>query len=757
MNNDEDDIPTLESADDQPVSDKSAGRSDLAASEALHWTSAEDPEMARAIKAAQASFTEFARHAELEYFRIVPVFTHVGVKAFFANPTRPGSGEHMFVEQILMDGKKITGVLNSAPQDIPNLKEGQRVTFPVSDLSDWFLVLNDKGLGGFTIDVMKRQMRPEQLKQYESQPPLAWYRHRTSLDAQSELERIPVCKKCGQRDLIAYSYKNGVCGLCANGAARSECPTCGAPLFRHSGQPPQCAACLKPEPPDESDEEPLFDDPDGDIPVLTVAGDNDAIRLSRPVKPKKQRNPAPKPIQRSPSSDEAKPKPTSRHHVWLWIVLVLLGVGSCVTTGVVAVRKGGESDAREVAELVRRHPVVIEKLGGIDECRMNFVASLNADTDTNVFEVRGPKGRGRLVASEGFLEYESIKLRMAEGEWELLDGRENGVAENEPVIPVPATLVPDVQVPNIVPPARQTPPPQPAPSAARPTNSGFGPPPAGASVAIAETPLRPGTPVFALHGATWHPAEVLAVRPDGMVVAYWPHLGHDFNRILPRMMIAVSEETLAKLQSDPGSFSPSVELAEGCLQPPPDGYVLVPEDLKLLPGTPVKFSPAGRLMLDYTVVRDNDSQVAVVRDQIPIREESMPRRRLIIQKSVIEQLSEPDAEQKLAARLKEIQAKSPLRARPARTYRITLPIPDTAERVTKDTPLEVGTRCSAERARRWGLVTVKALRDNGDVEIQWDGWNSIEPVTRESLTIDKKTLAELEAKRKPTEPDAKKE
>jgi len=209
MPSDPNDIPTLKLADDD---------------EPLHWTSAEDPDMARAILSAQASFTEFARHAELEYSRIVPAFTHVGVKAFFSNPRRPGSGEHMFVEQITTDGRNITGTLASTPQAIPNLREGQRVTFPVSDLSDWFLVIRDQGLGGFTIDVMKRQMRPAELKQYENQPPLAWYRHRTKWDAQSELDRIPVCKKCGQSDLIAASYRDGLCGLCANGTARSNCP-----------------------------------------------------------------------------------------------------------------------------------------------------------------------------------------------------------------------------------------------------------------------------------------------------------------------------------------------------------------------------------------------------------------------------------------------------------------------------------------------------------------------------------------------------
>ena len=136
----------------------------------------------------------------------------------------------------------------------------------------------------------------------------------------------------------------------------------------------------------------------------------------------------------------------------------------------------------------------------------------------------------------------------------------------------------------------------------------------------------------------------------------------------------------------------------------------------------------------------------------------------MIAKTVIEQLSEPESEQKFAARLKEVQAKNPLsrtdtssaarmaeqlrRTRPVRDYRITIPIPDTSERVTKETPLEIGNHCSAEWGRRWNLVIVTALRDNGDVEVKWDGWSTIEPVTRDSLTIDKKTLTELIAKQK---------
>ena len=751
--NDPEDIPILEVAEDQPVANKTGGGNGRAATDALHWTAAEDPDMARAIKAAQASFAEFARHAELEHFRVVPGFTHVGVKAFFANPKRPGSGEHMFVEDIATDGVTITGTLNSTPHAIPNLHEGQRVTFPISDLSDWFLVCGDKGLGGFTIDVMKRQMDPDELQQYESQPPLAWYRHRVKLDAIMELERIPVCNKCGHRDLIATSYKEGLCGLCANGATRTKCPSCGAPLIRNSNQPRKCAACLKPKPPTEPDSPPLIG-PDDDIPMLTVADDGDTFRLSRPVTQSKPRRAAQAPIKVSPLSEVTKSKPSSNHRVWLWVGLGSFGVVSFITLAVLVIRMSGRDDAKKVVEQIHRHPLVLEKLGGIEECEMNFLASLNeGGKNTDVFNVRGPKGSGQFVTHERFFSYDSIKLRTAEGEWELLDGRENGVAQNSPTVPTPTFAPPTTPV---------LPSPQPAPITVPPGQANQSQLPRGSSIATATTPLKPGTPIFALMGTSWPAAEVLAVRPNGTVVVHWPHLGHDMNRAMPRSAIAVSDETLAKLQNDPNAFSPSVELIPDTDYPPPDGHVVLPKNLKLLPGMPVKVNPAGRLMLDYTFVREEVGEVFLLRDQLPVREEKYPRKKLVIQKSIVEQLSEPDAEQKFAARLKEVQAKNPLartsspnvptpagRARPARTYQITIPVPETHERVTKDTPLEIGTRCSAEWGRRWNLVTVKALRDNGDVEVHWDGWSTIEPVTRDSLTIDKKTLAELEAKRKP--------
>lgn len=206
--------------------------------------SAGDREMARAMEAARATFPEFARQAELEHFRIVPAFESVAIKAFFADPARPGHGEHMFVTDVATDGTTVTGTLASEPGFESDLREGQEVTFPVYHVSDWFLVTGGKGIGGFTIDVLRRYFLKDQGKSYDAYPPYSWYRHRQGTTAVDELNAVPVCPKCQVRGLPLGSPQGDVCGICANNGIRCNCPRCGAPLIRYPDAPRECYRCL---------------------------------------------------------------------------------------------------------------------------------------------------------------------------------------------------------------------------------------------------------------------------------------------------------------------------------------------------------------------------------------------------------------------------------------------------------------------------------------------------------------------------------
>lgn len=81
--------------------------------------------------------------------------------------------------------------------------------------------------------------------------------------------------------------------------------------------------------------------------------------------------------------------------------------------------------AEQVADDLRDHPVVQEQLGGIDEIEVDFVASAARDDDDEfVYNVRGPKGSGTLIAKSvdhgNGEEVESATLRTAAGTFELV-------------------------------------------------------------------------------------------------------------------------------------------------------------------------------------------------------------------------------------------------------------------------------------------------------------------------------------------------
>ena len=333
------------------------------------------------------------------------------------------------------------------------------------------------------------------------------------------------------------------------------------------------------------------------------------------------------------------------------------------------------------------------------------------------------------------------------------------------------------------------------------------PPPKGTTLATQTTPLVPGTPVLGAFEGDWLVAEVLLVfkessdprnntatryfqylpkgwvgqwGPSEFVILHWPQRGHAGNQVVIRAHVAVADDVLKKLKSDPKSFAPSVELALGSLTPPQEGFVVVPDNVKLHPGTPVQLMGA-----EQTVVKDESTEVSAVSDSGFVHETKLPRRQFTIAKSTLKDLEKPASEKTFAERLKTIESKNPLKAHrehaaavmagaepnatgfpkrftPARQYPITLELPKNAVKVTQETPLEAGTKLKVEWARTWSDATVVSLPENGGVEIKWEGWSTVEVVARECFIIDKAVLAKLEANAKkttksdkPTMPDDK--
>jgi uncharacterized protein YegJ (DUF2314 family) len=95
----------------------------------------DDPEMNAAAEEAQRRFPEFRSTLEADWNRKIPIITRAIVKAKFQSESS-GKIEHMWVEVLRFEGEKIVGELANASFEILELREGQEVFFPISDVSD---------------------------------------------------------------------------------------------------------------------------------------------------------------------------------------------------------------------------------------------------------------------------------------------------------------------------------------------------------------------------------------------------------------------------------------------------------------------------------------------------------------------------------------------------------------------------------------------------------------------------------------------
>jgi uncharacterized protein YegJ (DUF2314 family) len=208
----------------------------------FHWAIFE-PDLTHEVMCAQASFAEFARVAEFERFRIVPVYEAIGIKAFFGPRDNPVVGEHIFLTNVFTNGRDVTATLDVGPRLRPDLKEGQVVTFSVEKLSDWFLVRAGRGLGGFTIPHVWGELSESEREQCSDQPPFSWFRHRGTQSARDELMALPQCLKCGKRNISHPNDTKQPCAICRSNSWRCDCPKCGAPLIRNAKLQKLCARC----------------------------------------------------------------------------------------------------------------------------------------------------------------------------------------------------------------------------------------------------------------------------------------------------------------------------------------------------------------------------------------------------------------------------------------------------------------------------------------------------------------------------------
>lgn len=290
-------------------------------------------------------------------------------------------------------------------------------------------------------------------------------------------------------------------------------------------------------------------------------------------------------------------------------------------------------------------------------------------------------------------------------------------------------------------------------------------PPEGHQLVRASTKLIPGMPVKVGRFGKWVDAEVLTSLPIVTVKIS----GVEGFRMLKRDgWIAIEPAVQQQGASSPGSFQPSAIVIPGTTEILPDGYVVVTESMRLVPGTPVRAIWHNKLS-DATVISVEGKQVLTHYDgQSSAFDKKLDHGVLVISKETLAELDKSKASERFQERIPkpqspessmEIQAKIDEESKkieaeskrieemvernlaaanngtpPAGSFGnslpalplllqnnpIDIPIPKEAELVPLDFQLPRGTKLAVCWGRKWNYVTV--LKDNKEdtIPVHWD-------------------------------------
>lgn len=128
-----------------------------------------NPLMDTAFKKAQDSFGYFWRELSWEYRRIIPALDLACIKIAFSQEIDGEEiTEHMWINEIDFDGENIYGILINTPNELTNVENGDEVTIPLSQISDWLFATQNKTYGGFTIQAMRSELSDEERADHDA-------------------------------------------------------------------------------------------------------------------------------------------------------------------------------------------------------------------------------------------------------------------------------------------------------------------------------------------------------------------------------------------------------------------------------------------------------------------------------------------------------------------------------------------------------------------------------------------------------------
>ena len=131
----------------------------------VHLVESEDEEMNAARKTVQETIDEFIRFLESPE----EGQTYFSLKARFIVLDRPGSFEHIWLDDVSFDGERFTGKIGNEPLDVTYLSLGEEVTVEMEDVSDWMIIEEGVLKGGYTLLVLINRMSQEEREEFLQQ------------------------------------------------------------------------------------------------------------------------------------------------------------------------------------------------------------------------------------------------------------------------------------------------------------------------------------------------------------------------------------------------------------------------------------------------------------------------------------------------------------------------------------------------------------------------------------------------------------
>jgi uncharacterized protein YegJ (DUF2314 family) len=133
-------------------------------------TDGNDLELQQASRSARESFRYFWRELSWERRRIIPGLEMAMIKLPFTDGPRTDGNpdyEFMWVDEVTFDGDTLGGTLLNTPCWVESVSEGNLVSAPFSQLSDWILVADARAYGAFTVNLLRSRMKPSERKEHD--------------------------------------------------------------------------------------------------------------------------------------------------------------------------------------------------------------------------------------------------------------------------------------------------------------------------------------------------------------------------------------------------------------------------------------------------------------------------------------------------------------------------------------------------------------------------------------------------------------